>query len=204
RSAQSRASDHAQPPAPKGTPVEARSRAPATMLSPPSPGGRLSKRAVARQRPCSALAELEPTAGAGLTVLLPLHDPGVAGEEAGLLQRGPELGVQQAQCAAEAVADGAGLAGEATADDVHRDVDLPHLLEDLQRLVEDHLRRLTPEVLVERTAVDDDGPASFLHPNPGRGLLAAAGGVVTVLGLDRHGAQASTWRGSGFCAAWGC
>src|SRR5262249_56189797 len=86
---------------------------------------------------------------------------------------------------------------------VERPAQLADLREDLQGLVEDHLRRLTPEVLVERTAVDDDRPASFLDPHPGRGLLAAAGGVVPVLGLDRHVPQASTWRGAGFCAAWG-
>src|SRR5262245_37216686 len=108
--------------------------------------------------PRLALAELEPTPCAGLAVLLSLHHAGVAGEEAGLLQRGPELGIQQAQRAAEPVADGPGLAGETAAHHVHRHVHLADLLEDLQRLVEDHLRGLTPEVLVERTAVDDDRP----------------------------------------------
>src|SRR5512138_3994929 len=107
-----------------------------------------------------ALAELEPTASAGLAVLLPLHHAGVAGEETGLLQRGPELRIQQAQRAAQPVANRAGLAGQPAPDDVHRHVDLPRLLEDLQRLVEDHLRGLAPEVLVERTAVDDDRPVS--------------------------------------------
>src|SRR6516165_269769 len=150
------------------------------------------------------LAELEPTAGAGLAVLLALHHAGVAGEEAGLLQRDAEFRIQEAQRAAEPVPDGAGLTGEPAAHHVHRHVHLADLLEDLQRLVEDHLRGLAPEVLVERTAIDDDRPVSLLDPHPGRRLLAAAGGVVPVLGLDRHVPQASTWRGAGFCAAWGC
>src|SRR5690349_12480292 len=103
-----------------------------------------------------ALGELEPTARTRLAVLLALDGAAVAGEEAGLLQRRAELGVQVAERAGDAVADRAGLAGEATADHVHGDVDLAELLHDLERLPNDHLRGLAPEVLVVLAAVDDD------------------------------------------------
>src|SRR6185436_20557516 len=68
------------------------------------PTGRQGRRCPAIS-PCSAFAELEPAAGAGLAVLLALHHARVAGEEAGLLQRGTEFRVQQAQSAAEPVPD---------------------------------------------------------------------------------------------------
>ena len=66
-----------------------------------------------------ALGELEPATRARLTVLLTLDRAGIAGQEAGLLQRGAELGVQLAERAAEAVTDRAGLARKAATAKTH-------------------------------------------------------------------------------------
>src|SRR5581483_8364503 len=106
------------------------------------------------KRSALALAELEALARARLTRLLALDDARVTGQEAGLLQRRPELGVHRAERARQAVADRAGLAREAAAAHVHGHVDLALLLEHVQRLVDDHLRRRTAEVLVHGAAVD--------------------------------------------------
>ena len=84
-----------------------------------------------------ALRELEATASARLTVLLALDGAGVTGEHTGLLQRRTEVRVVLGESAGETVADGAGLAVEATTDDVHVEVDLAFHLEELKRLLQD-------------------------------------------------------------------
>src|SRR5207248_10746008 len=91
------------------------------------------------------LRELESLARSRAAVLLALDDSGVARQKARLLQRGTEIRIQLGERAADAVADGAGLTGEAAAADVHVDVDLADLLDDFQRLLEDHLARLAAE-----------------------------------------------------------
>src|SRR5438093_11757683 len=122
------------------------------------------------------LRELEPLAGAGPAVLLALHHARVASEKAGLLQRGAEVGVQLGERAADAVPDGACLAGEPAAADVHRDVHLAELLDHLERLLEDHLAGLAPEVIVQRAVVDDELARAGLQADARDRLLAAAGG----------------------------
>src|SRR5262245_44052916 len=110
-------------------------------LQPCPIGARCALTWAERQREGLALRELEPLAGARPAVLLALHHPRVASEEAGLLQRRAEVGVELGQRAADAVPDGARLAGEPPAADVHGDVHLAELLHHLQRLLEDHLAR---------------------------------------------------------------
>src|ERR1700685_2710869 len=72
----------------------------------------------------SALRELEPLAGARLAGLLAFLLAGVASDVAGLLQGGPELGVHLLEGPGDPVRNRAGLAGDAAAHHVRRDVDL--------------------------------------------------------------------------------
>src|SRR5581483_2042746 len=64
-----------------------------------------------------ALRELEAPAGLAAAVLLALDGAAVAGEEAFLLQRGPEIRFIVRERLGDAVAHRAGLAGEAAAGD---------------------------------------------------------------------------------------
>jgi hypothetical protein len=72
----------------------------------------------------SALRELEALAGAGLAGLLALFLARIAGEVAGLLERGAQLGIHLLEGAGDAVGHGAGLAADAATGDVGHDVDL--------------------------------------------------------------------------------
>src|SRR3954464_2874517 len=91
------------------------------------------------------LGELEPLACSRPSILLALDGAGVAGEESRFLQRGAVVGVELDQRTADAVADGAGLARQPAAADVHEDVHLAQLLDNLQGLLEHHLARLAAE-----------------------------------------------------------
>src|SRR6266446_5314083 len=122
------------------------------------------------------LGELEPLARSGPSVLLPLHRARIAREEAGLLQWRPVVRIELGERAADPVTDGPSLPREPAAADDHGDVHLVELLDDLERLLEDHLAGLAPEVLVEGTVVDDELARAGLHPHPRDRLLAASGG----------------------------
>src|SRR5689334_12830528 len=137
-----------------------------------------------------ALGELEALAGAGAAVLLALDGARVAGHEPGLLQDRAVLRVHLHERAGDPVADRARLAGEAAALRVHEDVDLPDLIDELQRLDEDHLGGLAPEVLVERAAVDGDVARARREAHAGDGLLATADGDVELGHLDSFTARA--------------
>src|SRR5712692_6513116 len=104
-----------------------------------------------------------------------------------------------------------GLTGKTAAADVDRGIDLPHLFEDRQRLMDDHLRCLAAEVFVERLAVDDHLAAARLDPYSRHRLLSAAGCVKSTGAGFCHGAasfligdQASICLAIGFCAVCGC
>src|SRR5438105_3640176 len=101
------------------------------------------------------LRELEPLPRSRPSVLLPLHRARIAREESGLLQRRPVLRVQLRQRPADPVPDGPRLSRQPSAADVDGDVHLVQLLHHLERLLEDHLAGVAPEVLVEGAVVDD-------------------------------------------------
>ena len=71
-----------------------------------------------------SLAELRCATSGFEAVLLSLLHSGVAGQEPGGLQSGAILGVHLQQGAADAVADGAGLAGDPAAGDGGGDIHL--------------------------------------------------------------------------------
>src|SRR5690606_24161921 len=105
----------------------------------------------------SALRVLGRLAGLLEAVLLGLLLAGVAGEEAGLLEGGPQLGVELGEGPSDAEAQRTGLTGGAAAVDRGVDVVDAGRLGDPQRLGEDHLVGLRREVVLEGPLVDGDG-----------------------------------------------
>src|SRR5260370_16348920 len=133
------------------------------MLTPPK-GSR-------RGRACRTLAvlalplrELEPAPRTRLAILLSLHHSSIAGKEPRLLHRRTKLRIPYTQRAGKAVADGAGLPRQASAPHIDRHVHLPGLLENLERLVDHHLRVLASEVILEGSAVPGHHPRARLYP----------------------------------------
>src|SRR5687767_15015755 len=124
-----------------------------------------------------ALGELEAAAGFSTAVLLAFHHAAVAGKEAALLEHGAKLGLEVSQCLADAVADGAGLAGEAAAGDGRDHVVLVLAGRGDDRLLEDHLQHRTGEEDVELLAVYGDLAVPGLDPDARDGVLALAGRV---------------------------
>ena len=126
-----------------------------------------------------SLGELGSAACGFEAVLLSLLHSGVAGQEPGGLQIGAVLGVHLQQGAADAVAQGAGLAGNAAAGNGGHDVNLVHGGGGHQRLTGDKLQGLQAEILVDVTAVDGDSAgAAGEQMNPGHGGLPATSAVM--------------------------
>src|SRR5580704_15990215 len=108
-------------------------------------------------------------------VLLALLDPGVPGEEPGLLQRRAVLRVDQRQRAGHAEPQRTRLPGDAAARDAGDDVELAFRAEGHERLVDQLLVHLVREVHVERPAVDQPLAGAGEDPDAGDRLLAPAG-----------------------------
>ena len=114
--------------------------------------------------------------------------PGVTGEESGLLERGPQLGVELEQRPGDAQAERPGLARHPAAVDGGVDVVGLGGLGQPQRLGDDHPVGGRGEVVLEGLAVDRDGPLAGAEADAGHGLLAASGG----LGEGRRGTWCSS------------
>src|SRR6478672_1778116 len=135
----------------------------------------------------SALAELGPLASllqAGLAALL---DASVPGEEAPPLQVAAEARVDLGEGAGDAIAHRAGLAADAAAMHADADVDGALVAGDGERLAGHRLVQGAGEVLLERPAVDLDGPVARGEDHAGDRGLALAGGEVAGAGLHRGG-----------------
>ena len=129
------------------------------------------------------------------TGLLALHDAGVAGQEASLLQ-GSAVGiaVDGVERASHAEADGAGLAGGAAAVDEHDGVELAFELQQHDRGVDLTLQQLGGEILLQSAAVDGPLAGTGNQTHAGDGFLAAAGAVAR---LDGGSARAGAGVGLG-------
>ena len=125
-----------------------------------------------------SLGELWSTSCGFETVLLSFLHSGVAGHEAGGLQRSAVLRVQGDQSAGNAVADGAGLTGNAAAGDSSLDVDLADGAGGDEGLTDDELEGIETEVIVDITAVDGDSAGAVGDEvNACDGGLSASGAV---------------------------
>ena len=111
------------------------------------------------------------------TGLLALHDAGVAGQEASLLQGGAVgVTIDGVQSAGHAETDGAGLAGGAAAVNEDDSVELAFELEQNDRGVDLTLQQLGGEVLLQSAAVD--GPLAVTRNQTDTGDSLAATGAV--------------------------
>ena len=102
------------------------------------------------------------------------------------------------------MAQGAGLAGDAAAGDGGNDVHLAGVAGGLQGLTDDHLQGIQAEVIVDVTAVDDDGAGAVGEQVDAgdRGLSAAGAVQIGLLRLIHSLAPPySTSRATGF---WAC
>src|SRR5579859_4532081 len=101
-----------------------------------------------------ALRELEAASRLGLAVLLAFHDAAVAGQEAVRLENGAQAGLVVGQGLGDAVAYGAGLAGETGAFHRGDDVELAETVGNLQRLSDHHAQDRPGEIDLLVAAVD--------------------------------------------------
>src|SRR5688572_3828323 len=124
----------------------------------------------------STLRELEPRARAALAVLLPFLLARVAGQEAALLERGAVAGVEHLERARDPVAQRIGLAGDPAAVQRGGDVVAADAVHGLERLVDDHARRLAREVILERASVDAELSRADAQAHASHRGLALAGG----------------------------
>ena len=80
------------------------------------------------------------------------------------------------------MADSTGLTGNAAAGDGDNDVNLAQQIGGDQGLTDDQLQGVQAEILVDVTAVDDDGTGAVLvNANTGNGGLTTAGAVKILL-----------------------
>src|SRR5262245_52120265 len=135
-------------------------------------------------------------------VLLAFHLARVARDDASLVRRRTLLGIDQEEGPRDARPDGAGLPARAPAVDVDVGAVLPARGRDLERLADDHARRLSAEVLVGRPPVDDDLAITRPQHHARDRSLPLSGALERVRICHRVLSilQAS---GRGFCARWG-
>src|SRR5215467_9463239 len=134
-------------PATPRTPSVPKSR---PMLRSPAVGVPLSPEMSEPRFPVLALGVLRSLPCLLQTVLLALGDPGVAGQEACPLERGPVLGIHQGQRARDAQPQRARLPGHSAPGDPGDDVELPFGAECHQRLADQLLVHLVREELLQR------------------------------------------------------
>src|SRR3954447_3088994 len=124
----------------------------------------------------SALAVLRRLARLLEPGLLPLDDPGVPGEQAGLLQRrAVGLGGHRVERAGHAQTQRSGLAGDAAAVDAGHDVEAADEVRAHERLVDDLLLQLVREVGLEGAAVDGPLTGARDEAHASDSLLATTG-----------------------------
>src|SRR3712207_3177024 len=143
----------------------------------------------------SALRELRSLAGLLEAGLLALLDPGVAAEEARLLEaRSVVLEVDLVQRTRDSEAQRTGLARGAAAGDAGDHVVAAEQVEHLERVVDELLVELVREVVLERAAVHGEAAAAGDDAHAGDGLLAAADGRARDV---EHGARGARGRRTG-------
>ena len=126
------------------------------------------------------LGELEAGACAAETVLFALFLASIAGQETCGLENGAEFRVDLAEGAGDAVAQGFGLTGHAAAGAASLDVVLVDHLDQLERLLHDHLQGLAREVILEGTTVNGNLPGTGVEAGTGDGVLSFSSAVSEI------------------------
>src|ERR1039457_1387271 len=126
----------------------------------------------------SALGVLSCATSLATADLLTLDLARIARHEARLPQWLAQRLIISDQRPGDAVTDRAGLAGDAAAGDLDRDVERRGHLHQLQRLPHDHSSGLATEEFIDRTLVDRDTAIAGLQMDARRGALAPAGAVI--------------------------
>src|SRR6056300_425312 len=112
------------------------------------------------------------------TDLLPLHGPSIARHKAGRPEGLAQGLVELNQRAADAVPDGAGLAGGAATANGHEHVEPVSHFRELQGLHHHHARRLTTKELIEGLVVHQHPALTGTEENARRGSLPTPGSVI--------------------------
>src|SRR5688572_19523583 len=150
------------------------------------------------REPRSALRVLRRLASPLQAVLLALLGPRVPGQQAGLAEGGARVGMGREECAGDAMADGAHLAGDAATGDEDAGRVAALGLGHLEREVDRSIGHRAAEVLGGGLAVDDDTAVTRQQADARDGGLAPAGPVDVVRAHDRP-SYSSTAVG---CCAW--
>src|SRR5205085_279323 len=130
----------------------------------------------ARRTPerCLTLRVLRTLAGLVAAVLLAFDDARVARKEACTLERRPKLRLRIDERTADAVANRAGLRGDAAAVDGDANVVSRRPADQLERLRDDHAKRRPRQVLFDLTAVDRNAAGAGPDPHARNRALALA------------------------------
>src|SRR5471032_348023 len=118
------------------------------------------------------LGVLRTPAGFTTSHFLALDFARIARHETRRAQRPAQGLIVLHECARDAVANGPGLAGDATAAHLDGDVELGQKLYHFQRLAHDHPPGLASEELIERAFVDGNETRAGLQTHPCSGGLA--------------------------------
>ena len=120
-----------------------------------------------------SLRELRSTTCGLETVLLSLLHSGVTSEKASLLEKGLVGLVCGKERTSNTVTDSTCLAGEATTVNVSNDVELTLSLGYAEGLVNDELKSIESEVIVDISAVDGDNTGAGIETNSCNGLFSS-------------------------------
>src|SRR5687768_8608287 len=115
----------------------------------------------------STLRVLGSATGLAAADLLAFDLARIARDEARNAQGLAQLLVVLNERARDAVADGAGLAGDAAARNGHGEIKLVRQLHELERLADDHAAGFATEELIQRTVVHGDLAGTGLHEDAG-------------------------------------
>src|SRR5690554_1825016 len=132
----------------------------------------------------SALAELLAATGLVEADLLAFHFPGIARDEAGLLQCRLERFVVVDERACDTVAHCTSLTALATAVNVDMEIKRFNVAGEHERLTHDHAPGFAGEVFVDGLAVNNDIARPLFHEHTGDRSLAAAGAIVPITDHD--------------------
>ncbi len=137
-------------------------------------------------KPKLSLGELRSATSGLETVLLSLLHTRVTGEEACCLESGLVSLVREDESAAETVTDRTCLSGETAALNGCNDIELAGSVGYAEGLVNDELKGLETEVLIDVLAIDGDSTGTGIKTNASYRALSSASAVKIRLSASIH------------------